>query len=54
MSFVAQIARSLFPNDPPRPARRRTPAPSRLQHLLAITCALVPLGAMLHAWSETA
>lgn len=54
MSFIAQVTRSLFPQEARQPARRRAGATSGLTQLSALVCALIPLAAMLHAMSLTA
>lgn len=53
MPPVAHVTRSLFPKEASRPAPRRSATGSRLSHAFAIACALVPLGAVMHAWAVT-
>lgn len=54
LAAFQQVARTLFPAEPPRraarPVARRR---STLSQLFAVACALLPLGAVLHAWSLT-
>lgn len=52
MPALSQIARTLFPGEQPRRGRRRdTRRLPMLSQLAAIACTLVPLGAVLQAWS---
>lgn len=51
MPALSQIARTLFPAEPPRRDRRSQRRASSLGQIGAVACALVPLGAVLHAWS---
>ena len=53
MSLIAQAMRSLFPYETPRAPRRRAQSASRLSQGLSVACALVPLGAMIHAFSQS-